>query len=109
MHAYGLSIGLETALSGRNEATLEPLLSFLARYTTNARYGALLLDVCSMVFNLYSPVLGQSEAIDELFTKLGRQVKTEIKFQRKALELLGCLDAVMGSCPATRTTTQQRI
>mmetsp|Transcript_100971 Transcript_100971/g.289918 ORF Transcript_100971/g.289918 Transcript_100971/m.289918 type:complete len:550 (+) Transcript_100971:360-2009(+) len=93
MHRGGLSI----ALSGRDEAALEPLLSFLARYTTNPRYAPLLIDVCSVVFGLYTPVLGQSEAIDELFTKLSKTVKTELTAQKKMLEVVGCLDAVMSS------------
>jgi U3 small nucleolar RNA-associated protein 15 len=91
--------GLEKALAGRDEATLEPLLSFLARYTTNPRFAPLLVDVGSVVFETYKAVLGQSEAIDELFTKLGRQVKLELGFQQDLMGLLGAMDAVM-SAPA---------
>jgi len=91
--------GLLKALAGRDEVTLEPLLSFLARYTTNPRFAPLLVDVGSAVFETYKAVLGQSEAIDELFTKLGRQVKLEIGFQQDLLGLLGTMDAVM-SAPA---------
>ena len=77
-------------------------MSFLARYTTNPRYAPLLIDVCSVVFGLYTPVLGQSEAIDELFTKLGRQVKSELKCQRKMLEVVGCMDAIINGSGTVR-------
>jgi U3 small nucleolar RNA-associated protein 15 len=87
--------GLERALSGRDEVTLEPILSFLARYTTNPRYAPLLVDVCSIVFEMYKSVLGQSEAIDELFTRLGRQVKLEVGFQKQLLQLLGTMDTII--------------
>mmetsp|Transcript_8855 Transcript_8855/g.19996 ORF Transcript_8855/g.19996 Transcript_8855/m.19996 type:complete len:396 (-) Transcript_8855:149-1336(-) len=87
--------GLIKALAGRDECTLEPLLSFLGRYTTNPRYSSLLVDVCRVVFETYKPVLGQSEAIDELFTRLGKQVKLEVSCQREVLKLMGALDAVM--------------
>jgi U3 small nucleolar RNA-associated protein 15 len=87
--------GLHKALSGRDECTLEPLLSFLARYTTNPRYSSLLIDVCAVVFEIYKNVLGQSEAIDELFTRLGRQVKSELSFQKNLLGLMGSIDTVM--------------
>lgn len=42
MHRHGLV----TALSGRDEVTLEPLLGFLAKYTTHPKYAPLLIDVC---------------------------------------------------------------
>ena len=87
--------GLHKALSGRDEVTLEPLLSFLSRYTTNPRYAALLVDVCRLVLEMYKAVLGQSEAIDELFTRLGRHVKLEVGFQRDVLQLLGSMGAIM--------------
>jgi len=89
--------GLNKALGGRDEVTLEPLLSFLARYTTNSRYALLLADVCRVVFEAYKTVLGQSEAIDELFTRLGRQVKLELGFQRELLQLLGTMDTIMSA------------
>lgn len=92
--------GLERALSGRDEVTLEPILSFLARYTTNPRYASLLVDVCSIVFEMYKSVLGQSEAIDELFTRLGRQVKLEVSFQKQLLTLLGTMDTIMNASSA---------
>lgn len=87
--------GLLKAISGRDECTLEPLLSFLSRYTINPRYSVLLVDICRIVFELYQSVIGQSEAIDELFTRLGRQVKQEIGLQKEFMKLMGCLGAVM--------------
>jgi U3 small nucleolar RNA-associated protein 15 len=87
--------GLARAITGRDEVTLEPLLSFLARYTTNPRYAPVLIDVCLAVFETYKTVVGQSESIDELLTRLARVVKTEIKQQRALIALLGSLDAVI--------------
>lgn len=87
--------GLQRAVAGRDEATLEPLLSFLARYATNPRYASVLVDVCLVVFETYKSVVGQSESIDELFTRLSRAVKTELKQQRTLIELLGSLDTVI--------------
>mmetsp|Transcript_71652 Transcript_71652/g.144239 ORF Transcript_71652/g.144239 Transcript_71652/m.144239 type:complete len:546 (+) Transcript_71652:29-1666(+) len=87
--------GLRRAVAGRDEVTLEPLLSFLARYTTNPRYATFLIDVCHVVFDMYKAVIGQSEAIDELFTRLGRQVKLEIGLHKDLMRLLGTMDTVM--------------
>jgi len=93
--------GLEAALGGRDEVTLEPFLSFLARYITSPRYASLLLDVASVVLHLYGPALGRSEAIDELFARLARCVKGELRLQKSMLRLLGGLDAVMSASAAT--------
>jgi U3 small nucleolar RNA-associated protein 15 len=95
--------GLHRAVAGRDEVTLEPLVSFLARYTTNPRYAPLLVDVCHVVFEMYKTVLGQSEAIDELFTRLGRQVKLEIGLQKEMTALLGIMDIVMSGGTNTNT------
>ena len=58
-----------------DESSLEPLLSFAARYVSHPRYAALIVTVAHKVLDLYASVLGQSDSIDELFLKLHRQVK----------------------------------
>jgi UTP15 C terminal len=60
-----------------DESTLEPLLSFAARYVSHPRYASLIVAVTHKVLDLYASVLGQSDSIDELFLKLHRQVSQE--------------------------------
>ena len=92
---------LTRALSGRDEKTLEPLLSFLIKYVTNPRYAPLLLKVCEIVCDLYIPVLGQSIVIDELFFKLRLRLKQEIQLQKEMLGLVGIMDTIFAS-PAVK-------
>jgi UTP15 C terminal len=66
--------GLSIALGGRDEASLEPLLAFLARHIANPKYASLLIDVAHAVADTYSSVLGDSEGINELFKRLNKQV-----------------------------------
>ena len=87
--------GLTIALSGRDEVTLEPLLSFAARYISNPRYCKLIVQVTENILDLYACVLGHSDAIDELFLKLQRQVKSEVMFQRDVMSVLGSLDGII--------------
>jgi len=89
--------GLSIALSGRDEVTLDPLLSFLARYITHPRYTRLLVQMTQRILDLYATVLGQSDTIDELFFKLHRQVKAELLFQKQVMRVAGTLDCVL-SC-----------
>jgi U3 small nucleolar RNA-associated protein 15 len=46
-----------------------------------------------MVFlDIYTPILGQSISIDELFMKLKTKLKQEVIFQKDILQLQGTLD-----------------
>ncbi|CAM9092441.1 unnamed protein product [Chrysoparadoxa australica] len=89
--------GLHIALRGRDEVTLEPILSFLLRYVTAPKYAPLLLEVTSVVLTQYGGVLGESVVVDELFAKLQKRVKGELKAQRKMLQLVGALDAIVAT------------
>jgi len=75
--------GLSIALSGRDESTL---------------------------VDLYCGVLGQSDAIDELFHKLRQQVKAEVTFHREIVRVVGSLDEIISASEMTRvsdTTVQE--
>ena len=86
-----------TALSARDEVTLEPLLSFLARYINNPRYAKLLIHITHNVLDIYSNIIGYSETIDELFNKLKKQVNNELVFQKLVMSSLGLLDGVINA------------
>jgi U3 small nucleolar RNA-associated protein 15 len=87
--------GLTIALSGRDETSLEPLLSFAAKYVSHPRYSKLVSQVTQVILDIYAPIIGQSDAIDELFVKLHQQVKLEVTFQRQANKVMNALDGVI--------------
>ena len=89
--------GLTIALQGRDERTLEPLLSFAARYVAHPRYASLVLAVTHRLMDLYAGVLGHSDSIDDLFLKLYRQVKAEMGMQRKMMKVKGTLDGIIST------------
>ena len=89
--------GLSIALAGRNESSLEPLLSFATKYISNPRYAKLTMLVIHNVLDLYGNILGHSDSIDELFVKLRRQIKKEVEFQQQAISILGALDVVISA------------
>ncbi len=96
--------GLAIAISGRDETGLEPLLSFIARYIAHPRYSPLLVQVAQKLLDVYAPVLGRSDGIDELFFKLQRQVKLELSFQREIMRALGSLDCVIQASASSTTS-----
>jgi U3 small nucleolar RNA-associated protein 15 len=101
--------GLTIALSGRNEETLEPIISFLTQHITNPRYSSMLIDVSNILLgnmsslvlctnrllDLYSRVLGQSVAVDDMLRKFSKKIHEEITIQKQMFELIGTLDLLM--------------
>lgn len=88
---------LQVALSGRNEETLAPLLEFLMKNINNPHYSHMLVDLTNRVLDMYTPILGQSEVIDELFVKLRAKIASEVKLQKELQALTGMISLIMGS------------
>lgn len=93
---------LRVALSGRDDVTLEPLLSFLTRHVTDPRFGEACADVVSVLLDLYSPQLGHSPLVDELLAKLNGRVERELAFQRELFKLRGALDMTLAQAAMSR-------
>jgi len=90
--------GLTIALSGREEeAALEPLLSFIVRYVSHPRYSRIIVQVAHRVLDLYQSSSSGSDAIDELFFKMHKQVKMELHFHKQIMRVKGSLDAVVNA------------
>jgi len=87
--------GLVTALSNRDEVTLEPLLSFTATNIRVPHHTPVLIGVANILCDIYGDVFGQSEMIDEHFRKLRVHVGNEVRNQKILLGLVGQIDAVM--------------
>ncbi|RLN72302.1 hypothetical protein BBJ28_00021654 [Nothophytophthora sp. Chile5] len=92
-----LRVGLKRALAGRDEESLEPLLAFLIKYVTDPKYASLLIQVCTLVCDLYAPKLSQSMLIDSLFVKLHEKLNEELRVQKQVLSVVGMMDSVMAA------------
>lgn len=95
--------GLTIALSGRDDASLEPLLSFAAKHISHPRYCRLITQVVDRILDIYGEMLGQSDVLDELFVKLYSHLKAEVGFQRQVMKVLGALDGVINSSSLSNT------
>lgn len=89
--------GLTIALNGRDESTLEPLISFCSKYISLPKYTRLLIQVVHRVLDIYGQVLNTSDAMDELFHKLNQQVKMELAFHRQIMRVMGSLDGIINT------------
>lgn len=114
--ADGSLDGLRRAIEGRDDVTLEPLLRFLLRQSSNPSYTSLVSDCLNVIIgepgsesstqlssadwlsffpDIYAPVLGQSPLIDELFGRIWSKVTDELKLQRNLVEVKGSLEMLM--------------
>ncbi|PCH41027.1 WD40 repeat-like protein [Wolfiporia cocos MD-104 SS10] len=89
--------GLRTALAGRDDVLLEPVLHLLLKHVADPRFGELVCDVATVVIDMYSPVLGQSPLIDTLFARLQKKVAAELRFQQELVKTKGALDMLLST------------
>lgn len=82
-------------MKGREDHALEPLLAFLVKYVTHPRFAELLLEVCHLVLDLYADSLGHSTVVDELFSKLQKQLANEVKALRHLLKASAAMEMII--------------
>ncbi|KAJ9236041.1 hypothetical protein DTO271D3_2176 [Paecilomyces variotii] len=83
---------LRTALQGRDEVTLEPVLKWVYKHISEPRLVELCVEVAMNVLDIYSGNLGQSVQIDKLVERLHRRVRDEVERAQQAWQTKGMLD-----------------
>ncbi|KAF3933125.1 Beta-TrCP [Dactylella cylindrospora] len=86
---------LRTALQGRNEETLKPIMKYLAKHLQDPRFFNFLSDVTMLLLDLYANSLGQSKEIDSMVIKIWDRVNEEIKKSKNATEVHGMLSLLL--------------
>ncbi|KAI8149626.1 WD40-repeat-containing domain protein [Fennellomyces sp. T-0311] len=95
---------LVSSLSGRDDVSLEPLVTFLIRHINAPAYTNLLVDVSEVLLDIYGPVLGQSPLIDDLLRKLSRKVNAEIGLQKDLIQAMAALDMLFSKSTTSAST-----
>ncbi|OCL02311.1 U3 small nucleolar RNA-associated protein-like protein 15 [Glonium stellatum] len=86
---------LRTALKGRDEVTLQPVLKWLNKAIGDPRIIRLTSDVSLMVLDIYSEQLGQSAEIDTLVERLRERVLDNVEVSQLAWSTQGMLEMLM--------------
>jgi U3 small nucleolar RNA-associated protein 15 len=89
--------GLRSALAGRDDVLLEPILRLLLKHVTDPRFSGLVCDVTMIIMDMYQAVLGQSPIIDGLFIRLRRKVQAELRLQKELVRVQGALDMLFSA------------
>ncbi|KAL6721398.1 U3 small nucleolar RNA-associated protein 15 [Lecanora helva] len=86
-----------TALSGRDDVSLQPIFKWVCKYITNPRYVDLCVDVGLLIVDLYAVHVGESPEIDELVLRLHRTVRVEVEHAQQAWQTQGMLDMIINA------------
>ncbi|KAF2746691.1 U3 small nucleolar RNA-associated protein-like protein 15 [Sporormia fimetaria CBS 119925] len=83
---------LRTALSNRDEVTLQPILRWLIRNVPDCRITRLVTDVALQVLDLYADQLGRSPEVDMLVEQLMQRVKVVVEASQVAWNVMGMVN-----------------
>jgi len=100
---------LRSALSGRDDVLLEPILTLLVKYVSDPRFGELACDVAIVLIDMYASAIGQSPLIDGLFVRLRKKVKQEMLLQRELVSLRGALDMILTASTLSSATVSHTV
>ncbi|KAI9759671.1 MAG: hypothetical protein M4579_002148 [Chaenotheca gracillima] len=84
-----------SALQGRDEVTLQPILKWLNRHVADPRYVRISVDVGLQLLDLYSTNAGQSPEIDGLIKTFHGRVRKEVERAQQACQTGGMLSMLM--------------
>ena len=86
-----------TALSGRDDVSLQPIFKWVCKYITNPRYVNLCVDIGMLILDLYSAHMGESSDIDGLMARLHKVVRVEVESSQQAWQTDGMLGMLVNS------------
>ncbi|KZZ86586.1 WD40 repeat-like-containing domain protein [Ascosphaera apis ARSEF 7405] len=83
---------LRSALSNRDEITLQPIMKWVYQHITDPRLVEVCVEVAMNILDIYSGELGQSTVVDGLIEKLRRRVTEEVDKSQQAWTTRGMLE-----------------
>ena len=86
---------MRTALSGRDDVSLQPTFKWVCVHITNPRYVNLCVDVGMLILDIYSSHMGESPQIDRLMARLHRCVRMEVERSQQAWQTEGMLGMLL--------------
>lgn len=84
-----------TALSGRDDVSLQPIFKWVCTYITNPKYVRLCVDLGMLILDLYSIHMGESPQIDSLMARLHQAVRRQVEMAQMACQTKGMLEMYM--------------
>ena len=86
---------LRSALSGRDDVSLQPIFKWLCTYISNPRYVSICVDIGIQILDLYSSHMGESLEIDNLMRRLHKAVRFQAEKAQQSWQMKGMLDMIL--------------
>ncbi|KAJ2558006.1 U3 small nucleolar RNA-associated protein [Coemansia sp. RSA 1933] len=99
---------LASALAGRDELSLDPIVRFIIKFIDQPRYTQVLTTVTETLLDIYDDLLLQSGRIAELFIRLRSKVRVELRVQQEMEMLMGSMDMLMAACSVSHARAAER-
>lgn len=90
---------LKTAIRGRTDKELEPLISFVSYYIVDPKYTDILTTVAEEILNHHGENIGQNSLTDSQLVKLEQILDEEIQVQKDVFSVMGMLEAITTNTP----------
>ena len=101
--------GLKSALGGRDAKDLLPILNFLHRNISDARFSSFLIEVMDITLDLYAHTLGCRPSTDRIFVDIRKRLDKETRTLRELMLLQGSLDLVLSSKTKLPKLTREEV
>lgn len=86
---------LRTALKGRDETSLLPIMKWLVKYISHPRHINITSEVTLLILDIYAEQFGESPEIDNIFNHLQRRVRYCSEQAQQAQSTQGMLDMLV--------------
>jgi U3 small nucleolar RNA-associated protein 15 len=86
---------MRSALEGRNETTVQPILKWICGHIMDPRYISVCVEAGMQLIDLYAEYVPESEELHELFKTLRRRVDMETERAQMACQTAGMLESVL--------------
>ncbi|KAL9028761.1 MAG: hypothetical protein Q9196_002929 [Gyalolechia fulgens] len=86
---------LRTALSGRDDVSLQPVFKWVCLHLSNPRYVTICVDMGIQILDLYSSHMGESSDIDRLMRRLHQVVRHQVERAQQSWQTKGMLDMIL--------------
>ncbi|KAL8916196.1 MAG: hypothetical protein Q9208_008648 [Pyrenodesmia sp. 3 TL-2023] len=88
---------LRTALSGRDDVSLQPIFKWVCTHICNPRYVSICVDMGVQILDLYSSHMGESPDIDSLMRRLHKTVRQQVERAQQSWRTKGMLDMLLSA------------
>ena len=89
--------GLKTALIGRSDKDLAPIIRFIENNLSDPRFNRILVDVALILTDLYMSEINRSNKIQSMFQNLSSAVNSELNCLQQMLGVCGQLSAIINT------------